>query len=242
MIFRRIFFIVIFSASLTAPVYASALLEQANEAFSKDNYLEAINLYEQMVVEDGHSASLYFNIANSYAQLGETGKAVINYERALRLAPHDADIIKNLSYFKKETGLFLDEQPTLVKLLSLFTTNQWSFITLFFLIITCLTVIFWKQVSKGSTPRAIACLTSFLLLSTVSGLATTQTYISAPSHIVIKDVKLMVSPFESAESKGRIKAGRSASVGKEYKNYIHIKDETGQQGWIGKDSIEAVIR
>ncbi len=241
MIFFRVFLILIFTTFLVAPTYANSLFDQANEAFSKDNYAEAITLYEQLATEKGHSASLYFNIANSYAQLGENGKAVLNYERALRLAPNNADIIKNFSYFKKETGLFIEEQPTLDKLLNLLTPNQWSLLTLFFLVATSTTVILWKKLSSGSTPRAIATLSIFFTLTTVSSLASAQTYLSTASYVVINDQKLMVSPFKNAESKGLIKGGRTASVGKEYKTYIHIEGETGQQGWVEKKSLEPVI-
>ena len=241
MIFNRVFFIIAFSIFIAGSAFANSLFDQANEAFSKNNYLEAVNLYEQFSLKKGHSASLYFNIANSYAQLGENGKAVLNYERALRLSPNNADIIKNFSYFKEEAGLFLDEQSILDKLLNLLSPNQWSYLTLAFLVATSLTIIFWKKLATGSTPRAVVSLFIFCLLTSASGLAAAQTYLSAPTYVVIKDVKMMVSPFEDAKPKGLIKSGKTASVGKKYKTYVHIEDETGQQGWVKSNNLEAVI-
>jgi tetratricopeptide (TPR) repeat protein len=42
------------------------------------------------------SAGLYYDIGNTYLRLGEVGQAVVQYRRALRLAPGDERIVKNL--------------------------------------------------------------------------------------------------------------------------------------------------
>ena len=212
----------------------------ANEAYSKGQYAKAVELYEKLIVDNGHSASVYFNLANSYAQLQENGKAVLNYRRGLLLDPGNSDLIKNYDYFTKEAGLFLDEQPTLEKFIYTLTINQWSGLTLFCLICLSLTVVFWRKISAGSLARGVGNVLLFSFLTAGSAFATATLYKDWQKHVVISDVKLLVSPFDNSESKGLIKAGRLATIGKEYKNYVHIETETGQSGWVNKDNMQAI--
>ncbi len=222
-------------------VLASDKFDQANEAYSKGKYREAIQLYKQIITENGQSASVYFNLANSYAQLGENGRAILNYQRGLHLEPGNSDIIKNYEFFKKETGLYIDEQPTFKKFIYTLTINQWSGLSLFFLFGFTLTVVFWKRISAGSLVRGIANGLLFFILTGIGTFATAILYNDWQKQVIIKDTKILLSPFESSQSKGIIKAGRLVLVDKEYKNYIHIKTETGQQGWMKKDNLEAVL-
>ncbi len=84
----------------------SSLFQKGNEAYSRGDYAQAIAQYEQITETAGYAPSVLYNLANSYALSGQTGRAVLNYERALRLAPSDSDISGNLELVKKENGLF----------------------------------------------------------------------------------------------------------------------------------------
>ena len=87
------------------------LLQQANNAYHERDYDLAVKIYEQLINENGYSAGILYNLANTYAQKGETGRAIVNYQRARLLAPGDPDIKGNLEVVNKKAGLFDDEQP-----------------------------------------------------------------------------------------------------------------------------------
>ena len=53
----------------------------------------------------GYSAAALFNQGNADARQGKTGPAILNYERALLLAPDDADITANLRVVRAKAGL-----------------------------------------------------------------------------------------------------------------------------------------
>lgn len=74
------------------------IIALADSAYTADNYAEAAKLYLQAIDSLGPSAKLYYNLGNSYYRLGESGNAILAYERSLRLDPTDADARENLEF------------------------------------------------------------------------------------------------------------------------------------------------
>jgi tetratricopeptide (TPR) repeat protein len=84
---------------------------RANESFRKANesshdpqnaqklYEKAILSYEKIINEGRiHNPKLYYDLANSYLLSNNIAKAILNYRRAEKLDPSDANIQKNLAF------------------------------------------------------------------------------------------------------------------------------------------------
>jgi len=69
----------------------------ANQLFEKGEPDKAGEIYQALVSQGFQGAELYYNLGNLHYRKGERGKAVLWYERALRLNPRDPDIQFNLS-------------------------------------------------------------------------------------------------------------------------------------------------
>lgn len=69
---------------------------QANQLYRDAQYEKAAPIYEQVVNNGYESASLYYNLGNCYFKLHNIPAAILAYERARRIAPHDDDISYNL--------------------------------------------------------------------------------------------------------------------------------------------------
>jgi tetratricopeptide (TPR) repeat protein len=100
------------AAAETAP----AMFNQANAAFEKGQYTEAAAMYESLAGRYGGNAALYFNLGNTYFRQQQMGKALLNYERAKRLAPRDRDVSYNLEFVRQQVKE--PQQPFAVALLS----------------------------------------------------------------------------------------------------------------------------
>lgn len=72
------------------------LFQQANGLYQDGKIAEARDLYEKIVSNGYVSEDLYYNLGNVYYRLGDLGHAILNYERAHRLAPADEDLRHNL--------------------------------------------------------------------------------------------------------------------------------------------------
>jgi tetratricopeptide (TPR) repeat protein len=73
-----------------------SLFEQGNTQFKNEQYRDAIASYTQILDQGIENTQLYYNLGNAYYKSGEVAKAILNYERALRLSPRDSDIQANL--------------------------------------------------------------------------------------------------------------------------------------------------
>ena len=233
----------LFSATtVVAGTTEDNLFQKANEAYSRGDYTQAILKYQQITETEGYSSSVLYNLANSYALSGQTGRAVLNYERALRLSPSDSDISGNLELVKKENGLFPKESSRVDRFFRLLSLNQWTA-----LIPVCLVLLtgfllatmkyrFSKQLNIGA---GTACF--LLLLMASAGTLDRYQYFN-PSVVVSPDAKLFISPFESSASIGALQEGRLVYPQKSHGTFIYVTDETDRKGWIPSSLIEPVCK
>lgn len=59
-------------------------------------FRRALHGFELVLRQGAPNGYIYYNIANSHLRLGDVGRAVVNYRRAMQLCPGDARIRKNL--------------------------------------------------------------------------------------------------------------------------------------------------
>jgi tetratricopeptide (TPR) repeat protein len=77
-------------------------LEVANRLYENGRYAEAAQTYEQLVAGGVQDSTVFYNLGNAYYQQGNFGHAILNYERAQRLAPRDADVQTNLALAREK--------------------------------------------------------------------------------------------------------------------------------------------
>ncbi len=83
--------------ALAAPPDVQSDFTAANERQLDGDLRGAIQLYESLRKRGVTGPDLLFNLGNAYARNDQPVEAVIAYERALRLAPGDPDILANLA-------------------------------------------------------------------------------------------------------------------------------------------------
>jgi tetratricopeptide (TPR) repeat protein len=86
------------------PARPNTLFFHANALYSEEHYPEAAAEYEKILAGGRESGNVYFNLGNAYFKAGDTGRAILNYERARRLMPRDPDLLANLSYAQNVSG------------------------------------------------------------------------------------------------------------------------------------------
>lgn len=86
--------------SSTSPTDA---LLNANKLYENGEFSAAAKAYEQLVQTGVRDSVLFYNLGNAYFKQGDLGRAILNYRRAARLAPRDADIRANLAVARNKT-------------------------------------------------------------------------------------------------------------------------------------------
>ncbi len=83
-------------ATLTFAQEELLQFEQANQTYRSGDFKKAAQLYEQIQKNGYESPALYYDLGNAYFKINNLPAAILNYERARRLAPNDEDIRYNL--------------------------------------------------------------------------------------------------------------------------------------------------
>ena len=232
--------ILIFLPMTTLAADVAERFNAGNAAYSVGDYDTAISIYEDLLKHEGNGAGLLYNLANSYAQKGQVGLAILNYERALRINASDPDIIGNLAKVRKDSGLFTEEPDKIAQILLKLSIDSWTiaaFGCLLFMVILLSVRLKYKS-SKRSYIGSWVSVTLVLILSVTAVGYNYQTY--NPLVVIAEDAKLQVSPFEGASSSGAVVQGRMLFPIKSHGDYTYVTDRVGRKGWLRSDFVEAV--
>ena len=72
------------------------VFEQANQLYQQEKFTEARQAYESLVRNGYASGEIYYNLGNAYYKSGDIARAILQYERAVKLIPGDEDLRHNL--------------------------------------------------------------------------------------------------------------------------------------------------
>lgn len=114
---------------------AETLAQQADSAYSADNFLLAEQLYLRALESGGSSSALFYNLGNAYYRQGNLGKAIVNYERALKLDPTNHDAKTNLEFVNSRiTDKQIDSGSYMMSVwdgaVGMFRADTWAVIAL----------------------------------------------------------------------------------------------------------------
>lgn len=136
--FLIIIFVIVASFS---PAGALTIIEQADSAYMADDFTMAAALYNRVIDEEGTSAVIWYNLGNCYYRMGQPGKAIVAYERSLRLDPTNNDTRDNLAFVNDkiidrpgEKGTFLGNALDAVA--NRAKSDTWAWLALIFFALT----------------------------------------------------------------------------------------------------------
>lgn len=193
---------VISAISLTAA--AQSLTEQADAAYTADDFGKAIELYQEAAENDGTSSTLFYNLGNAYYRNGEPGKAILNYNRALKLDPANSDALTNLEFVNSKIIDKPVDNDSLTdkisdRVVNFMTADGWAYTTavLFLLFMVCAAgYIFLNSVKMRKSSFFLALI---LLFCTIFGIivsiaAANRLTDNSDAIILSESVQLSTSP------------------------------------------------
>jgi tetratricopeptide (TPR) repeat protein len=239
-----------------APAYTHALPEdadydrrsifdEASSLYSESRFDNALELYRRILESGYESPALYYNIANTYLKLAQTGNAILNYERALRLSPYENDIKANLRYANSliqqpamdSASLWLNRKIDYA--LGFFTidglTKAMSFLYILFFFCLCV-MIFNKRVLRLIRNTAVIIVFVFMVASTL--LALKIYYIEHVKHgVILADAAdARYEPLEEAPVHFKLYEGAKIVILRSKGRWSQIKRADNKIGWIWSGS------
>ena len=225
--------------------------EAGNRAYIEGNYDKAIEEYTAILNGGEYSMKLYYNLANAYFKAGAMGKAILYYNKALRIAPSQEDIRHNLALAEAQTKdriavipeFFLNRWMRTMR--NSMSCTAWSVLSLvwlgvmlaFGLLFLLASRIRWRKMGFYGA------LCAFLLF-----VATTSFAISSRNDMLSHDEAIVMgtaisvksSPDRSATDLFVLHEGTKVKVLTEVDEWVEVVIADGKKGWTLKSNIETI--
>lgn len=248
-----IFIVLIFSqlAVFAELQESSSPFEEANAFYTAKEYTKAIDVYEQILLNEGAAPALYYNLGNAYFRINELGKSILNYERALRLNPSYKDAKFNLEFANQGIVDRIELADTfflkkwVIALNSAFHTNVWFYISAA-LFISCLIFILLFVFGKTKILRKISfylALALLILCVVTLNFSFTQKS-SMKNHtegiVMTGSIVIKGSPDKSGTDLFQLHEGTKVMVLSSLGDWYEIKLPNGNIGWVEIIHIEKI--
>ena len=234
-------------------VYASqdSLFLRAREAYQNNDFITAIQYYEEIVNQENEGAILFYNLGNSYYKNGEKAKAILWYERALRLDPRNDDIRHNLLFVNQKLTDKIEQMPELFisklwdNISRSMTSRSWAiagiiFSFLFFVLIALLILskLQWIRMTSFFFSIIISIL---LIFSVIFAYKELKRAIKVPEAIIMESViTTKNTPAEGGSDLFVIHEGLKVSISDKVGEWYEIKIPNGEKGWIKQSCLEII--
>ncbi len=220
---------------------------EANHHFYEQRYDEAVKGYDGLLAEGVKGGGLHYNLGVSYQSLGNVGRSILHYERALLYSHYDADARERLEELRGAdlSGGYVGFWGWGVVANSL-SINDWVVVAS--LVGVLVMVLFLLGLVRVITlPNGLYVLL-LLVLSLVVWMAfcavQTQRERFVDKAIVVSDeAHVRVSPYDGAEKVGVIESGDMISLlpRQGHSQYHKVKLHTGKSGWLKVGSYERIL-
>jgi len=227
----------------------------ANQLYESGSYQEAKIIYEGLIAQGTADSSIYFNLGNTYFMQGDLGRAILNYQRAARLDPRDADIKTNLAVARSSTAELSTSEPVEpIKKVSTFssawlTLNETALLALSLWFGLVFLVLTFRQFQPGKIRALVQyglVLTSFMALVTVATLGSRlYTERAQPEGVIVAPVvTVSSSPGEEYATEYRLFSGAEVNLLETRGDWAHLAGTGGDafDGWIPLDTVETITK
>jgi len=227
------------------------LWDRANTAYINGDFHTATEVYEQILSRGLTSVKLYYNLANAYFKVGRYGKAILYYNRALRLAPGDADIRYNLDVantFTKDKiavvpEFFLKGWVRSVRM-SLGCT-AWSVVSLAALALLFALVLLYLLAGRLAWRKAgfygtLAMLLVFVASTSFAVTERRELLDSTEAVVMSSSVSVKSSPDKASTDLFVLHEGTKVRTVSELGDWREIVIADGKKGWVEARTIETI--
>lgn len=237
--------------AVNAGVEHDSVFTKANEEYIAGNFDKAAELYQTLVDSGYHNAELYFNLGNSYFKLNKIPYAILNYERAYLLKPHDEDIEFNLEYARTFIVDRIEPLPVffLVKWYrsarAMLSSNGWAALSILcFALSIGLTLLFWFSyrpwVKRLSFALAILTFVIFVFSAVFSAQEKKRVILRNQAIVFQSVVTVKSSPGESGKDIFILHSGTKVQITKAIGSWVEIRIADGNKGWINSEAVELI--
>lgn len=226
-------------------------LHKANQLYADGDFDAAVEVYEDVLKSGMEAPQVYYNLGNAYYRKGLLPAAILNYERALLLAPQDKDIRYNLNL---ASGQITDKiEPVGVFFVTRWfasfrnssDSDTWAIISVvsFLLFLAGLMFYFFARTSLFRKMAFFIALFSFLISATTLAFSNHQ-----KQRLVNRDRAIVFSPSvtvrSAPEASGTelfvLHEGTKVKILQRINNWLEVELQDGSIGWMHEEHLEII--
>ncbi|MCU0499149.1 MAG: SH3 domain-containing protein [Anaerolineae bacterium] len=223
-----------------------SLSDQARQAYEAQNFAMAARLYEALIAQGQTNAENYFNLGNTYFELNDLGRALLNYQRAHRLMPRDAELSRNMALIRALRVDVQSEEGALIDTFAAFTsgvmtTDELVLIVILLWSVFCGVLVVWQL--RPIHPYRTIALTVTGLLVIGAMLLIGRVYVERyrPQAVVIAFIAQAHSgPGASYPPLFTLYSGAELRAIGHESNWLRIILPDGRQGWMLRQDLGIV--
>jgi len=225
--------------------------EAGNKAYIEGNYDKAIEEYTAILDGGEYSMKLYYNLANAYFKAGAMGKAILYYNKALRIAPSQEDIRHNLALAEAQTKdriavipeFFLNRWLRTMR--NSMSCTAWSVLSLLMLgVMLAFGLLFllalrirWRKMGFYGALSAFV-----LFVATTSFAVSSRNDMLSHNEAIVMGTAISVksSPDRSATDLFVLHEGTKVKLLTEVDEWVEVVIADGKKGWTERKNIEEI--
>ncbi len=227
------------------------LWDLANTKYANGDYTGAGYAYSAILARDVHSAALYYNIGNVHHKRDEVALALLNYYKALRLAPSDGDILHNIEVVKGLTTDNIESMPRLFIIewsewiASRLSCMSWSILSILLFVVAAGMLLVYMLAESLRVRRAgFLALVVFGILfvgSTRYALIGRSEILNSSEAIVMsRSMSVKSSPNRASTELFILHEGTKVEILTTHDTWCEIMIEDGKRGWVESSRIERI--
>jgi hypothetical protein len=191
---------------------------------------------------DPGSAAHLLERAHAESQAGKTAPAILDYERAQWLAPHDANISTQLANVRAQAGLAAPAPTPLARATHALSFDALTALASLSLLMFTLLVFGTRLIPaslRGISRKAAAGCGAIVLLCAWAVAARWPELHRAV--IIAANPATHLAPADSSAASFALKPGAVVQTGKAYGPFVRVLSPDGRPAWIRETSIESVL-
>jgi tetratricopeptide (TPR) repeat protein len=229
----------LFWASVWAAVPETSY-QQARNYYQQQNFDSSAAILDRLVAQGYTEVPVYINLAHSYWQLGKTGLAILNYEKARRLGPAEPQLLAHLKTIRQKHNLVTAPETPWIQWTSRISIDAlaWSSLALLWIggVWVLARILFFRK-----RRWAIAWVCGSLAMTGI--VLASLMYVSQRHRqeaIVITPATGYYAPSEQAREMVILPEGASVHVEDRFSGWAKVYISDGRRAWIRASQLKEI--
>lgn len=206
--------------------------QDGNKAFVAENYQEAEEKYLEDISKRGYSFNTLYNLGKVNSLQNRKGKALFYHRKAQIIRPRDNKLKLDIETIEDSLNI----EPYTGNLFISKLENRYLTGVLFLILAAGIFILSLKKVNvlKGFKPLYLLPVIILLLVSIAGNI---YYFRENRKAVVLEKADILLSPYPGSKMVFTINEGSTVTTGKEFENFIQIKDNNERFGWLNQDNI-----